>query len=275
MNKSEKIKFVEMNRNAVISAKLIGIVNTNGLPDRLLQSIKNKTRGSTRFIMGRKTLLTKILDAAPNGKALSEGITGTSAIIISDADPFELYNEFRSGAIKLAAKPGQIAPEDVEVKAGETSIMPGQTVTELKSAGIDVQIQKGKVVIAKDKVVVKKGSQISPSVAKALRILDVMPFNAVLDPSMLISGGITFTRAALGITRESVLADMTEAFGAALAIALQCNIINQYTINSLITKAYSSAVCLGVGAKIYDSGIIERLISGAAASASALNQQSC
>lgn len=273
LKKSEKIKFVEANRKAVSAAKLIGIVNTNGLPDRLLQSMKNRTRGSTRFIMGRKTLLTKILEGTPNGKALSEGITGTSAIIISDADPFELYNEFRSGAIKLAAKPGQTAPEDVEVKAGETSIMPGQTVTELKSAGIDVQIQKGKVVIAKDKVIVKKGSQISPSVAKALRILDVMPFNAVLDPSMLISGGITFTRAALGITRESVLADMTKAFGGALAIALQCNIVNQYTINSLITKAYSSAVCLGVETKVYDSGIIERLISGAAASASALSKQ--
>lgn len=273
LTKSEKIKFVEANKKAIKSAKLVGVVNTNGLPDRLLQSMKNRTRGSTRFIMGRKTLLLKILEAAPDGKALSEGVTGTSAIIISDADPFELYNEFRSGAIKLAAKPGQIAPEDVEVKAGETSIMPGQTVTELKSAGIDVQIQKGKVVIAKDKVIVKKGAQISPSVAKALRILDVMPFNAVLDPSMLISGGITFTRAALSITRDSVMADMSKAFSGALSIALQCNIVNQYTINSLITKAYNSAVCLGVEAKIYDSGIIELLISGAVSSATALNKQ--
>ena len=60
--------------------------------------------------------------------------------------------------------------------------MPGQTVTELKAAGIDVQIQKGKVVIAKDKVLVKKGETISPGVAKALHTLEVYPFSAVVDP---------------------------------------------------------------------------------------------
>ena len=60
--------------------------------------------------------------------------------------------------------------------------MPGQTVTELKTAGIDVQIQKGKVVIAKDKMLVKKGEQMTPKVAKALHSSKYIPFNAVVEP---------------------------------------------------------------------------------------------
>ena len=90
-------------------------------------------------------------------------------------------------ACRLAAKPGQVSPEDVSVTAGETGIQPGQTVTDLKSAGIDVQIQKGKVVIAKDKVLVKKGEVISAKIAKALHILDILPFKAVIEPSSLLS----------------------------------------------------------------------------------------
>ena len=76
--------------------------------------------------------------------------------------------------------------------------MPGQAVTDLKAAGIDVQIQKGKVVIAKDKVITKKGEAITSSVAKALHTLDINPFSATLEPLLMLSGSMHIQQVCAG-----------------------------------------------------------------------------
>ncbi len=272
LTKTQKVSFVDERKRLLKTYKVVGIVQLKGVPDRLLQSTKNQLKSSnTRFIMGRKSLLKRILESNEHAKKLAEDLTDTSAIILSNEDPFELYAKFKSNSLKLAAKPGQISPDDVSIEAGETGIQPGQTVTELKTAGIDVQIQKGKVVIAKDKVLVKKGEVISPKIAKALHTLDIFPFRAVIEPSSLLSNGMIFNRRVLGISKESTMQELTMCFRSALALSLEANIINAYTIDSFITKAYRSAMHLGLEAKVLDSGIIDLLLASAASQASALN----
>jgi large subunit ribosomal protein L10 len=271
LTKTQKVSFVDEHKKMLKSYRVVGIVQLKGVPDKLLQSTKNQLKGTTKFIMGRKTLLARILESDENAKRLANDLTDTSAIVLSNDDPFDLYAKFQSNSLRLAAKPGQMSPDDVSVLAGETGVQPGQTVTELKSAGIDVQIQKGKVVIAKDKVVVKKGEVISNALAKALHTLEIYPFRAVIEPAALLSEGLVFGRKALGISKESTAGDIASCFRNALGLCLAANIINAYTINNLITKAYNSAVHLGIEANVPDSGIVELLLARAASQAAALN----
>ncbi len=271
LTKDQKRKFVEDGKNSVQKYANVGIVPLSGIPDRLLQSTKNRMKSEVRFILGRKTLLKRILESNDKTKKIADKLEATSAIILSNDDPFELYGKFKAGTIKLAAKPNQIAPADVSVAAGETSIMPGQAVTDLKSAGIDVQIQKGKVVIAKDKVITKKGEVITASVAKALHTLDINPFSATLAPSLMLSGSIIFNRSVLGIDAAKTTADLTIAFNSAMTLSMEVGIVNAYTIKTLIAKAYRSAYHLGIEAKLPDAGIIEGLVSRAASQAASLN----
>ncbi len=270
LTKTQKVTFVDEHKKLFKNYKVIGVVQLKGIPDRLLQSTKNQLKGNTRFIMGRKTLLKRILESDTNAKKLVDELTDTSAILLSNEDPFELYAKFKKNSLRLSAKPGQISPEDVSVKTGETGIQPGQTVTDLKSAGIDVQIQKGKVVIAKDKVVVKKGEVIGAGLAKALHTLDIFPFKATIEPSSLLSNGMIFTKKVLGINAETTTHEITVCFRSALALSLEAKIINAYTINSLITKAYNNALSLGLETKALDSGIIDLLIAQAANQAASL-----
>jgi large subunit ribosomal protein L10 len=271
LTKSQKQSFVEEAKKAVQRYGTIGILPLSGIPDRLLQSTRNKLKGGTTFILGRKTLLKRILESNDKTKGLAKDLDATSAIILSNDDPFELYGKFKAGAMKLAAKPNQVAREDILVNAGETNIMPGQAVTELKSAGIDVQIQKGKVVIAKDKVITKKGETITASVAKALHTLNITPFSASLEPLLLLSGSTLFSRAVLGIDAQKTTEDLATAFRSALALSIDRGIINQYTIKVLISRAYQNAYHLGIEAKLYDSGIVEGLIAKALHEATSLN----
>lgn len=271
LTKSQKERFVEEGRKGVQEHSLVGIVPLSGIPDRLLQSTRNRLKGEAKFILGRKTLLKRILASNEKTKGIVDKLDATSAIILSNDDPFELYRKFKSGAIRLAAKPKQIAPDDVAVSAGETSVMPGQAVTDLKSAGIDVQMQKGKVVIAKDKVITKKGEIITASVAKALHTLDITPFSATLEPSLMISGSILFNRSVLSIDTQKTTSDIIKAFSSALALGLELGIVNAYTVKVLIERAYRCAYHLGMEAKLFDAGIVEGLVSRAAHEAAALN----
>jgi large subunit ribosomal protein L10 len=271
LNKEEKIKFVENAKKTLEGYSTIGVVPLSGVPDRLLQSSRNKMRSDVRFMTGKKSLLVRVLEGNPKTKSLAKDMTGTSAIIMTNDDPFTLFKKFKATTIKLAAKPNQMAPDDISIMGGETGVQPGQAVTELKQAGIDVQIQKGKVVIAKDKVLVKKGSKISPSVAKALKTLDIMPFSIMIAPSVLLSDGLSFGRDILDIDPAKTMGDIALGFNRAFTLSLAANVINAYTIRPLLEKGARIALKLGLESKAPEPGIVELLVQQAAQQASALN----
>lgn len=260
LNIEQKKNVVEQRSKSLKGYSTVAILPLGGIPDRLLQSIRNKMRGEAEFMTGRKNILTRILKSDSRTAELVKHVDGTCAVVMTNSDPFTLYKAFKGSSIKLAAKPNQIAPEDINIEAGETSIAPGQAVTELKTAGIDVRIDRGKVVISKSKVLVKKGEKISINIAKALHTLEIQPFSAELVPSVTFSGGLVFTPDILSISRETTVADILQAFSRGFALSIGAKIVNKSTIGVLMAEAYRNAVALGVGAKIYDTKIVERLL---------------
>lgn len=271
ITKQQKMKFVEDAKSALKSYSTVGIVQLTGVPDRLLQLSRNKLKPEIKFMLGRKRLLLRALESIDMGKDLSNSITNTSALVFTNLSPFELNKKLRSNELKLAAKPKQVAPSSISIDAGETAIPPGQGVTDLKAAGIDVKIDKGKVVIAKDKVLVEKGQVISPALAKALRLLDFRPFTASIAPAVALSGKILFTQEVLSINSQSVTMDVSAAFARALSLSFGAGIVNSYTIKPMVTKAYTNAVALGVERVLYEPGIIERLLAKAGVQASQIS----
>lgn len=271
MNKDQKLKFVKTHVGLMGQYKSVGVIKLSGVPDRLLQSAKNRLKDNTYIIVGRKSLLVKILESSSNTKKLADHIGATSAIIFSNEDPFSLHSKFASNSIKLAAKPHQVVPQDINISAGETTLQPGKSVTELKQAGIDTQIQKGKVVIAKDKVI-KKGEVVSLGLSKALQTLGIKPFVVNLAPTAIYADNILYTQAALRINATSVMVDMSGAIKNAISLSIAGKILNAFTINKFIIEAYSGAMALGVECKIYDKGIVDKLLAIGAIQAKALEE---
>ncbi|HUY70506.1 MAG TPA: 50S ribosomal protein L10 [Candidatus Baltobacteraceae bacterium] len=272
LNKSQKVTFAKDEAKAIDKFKVVGIVPIAGIPDRLFQATKNKMKPNARFIFARQTVLKRILEGNPKTKHMASLLNDQSVILLSNDDPFQIYKEFQSNIIKLEAKPNQIAPDDINIESGETSIQPGQAVTELKAAGIDVQIQKGKVVIAKDKTLVAKGQVISLAVSKALHTLGVMPFSAVIEPAVMLSDGMMYKKEVLRINTESTTKEILVGFANALALSIDRGYVNQYTVERLLVKAYNNAMWLGVETKMPVAGIIEKLVANASLGAAALGE---
>ncbi len=263
------MKFVEEHSKLFGKYKSVGIIQLNGIPDRLFQLSKNKLRADTYIIVGRKNMLKRVLESNPKASKLVEYLGNTSAIVFSNKDPFELNMQFKSNALKLAAKPNQIAPQDITISSGETTLQPGKSVTELKQTGVDTQIQKGKVVIAKDKTI-KKGEIITAGLSKALQTLNIKPFDVSVGPSAVFFENMVFSSKVLGITRDSTMHELNLAMQHVLAVSMAGNIVNALTINRLIAKAYNNAMYLGVECKIYDSGVVDKLLAIGSLQAKAL-----
>ncbi len=267
MLKKEKIELVNKIKEELKEYKTVGVMPIDSIPDRLLQKVRNSMREETKIIFARKNLLLKALESSPELSKLSQYVSGNTVLVLSNKDPIELYNEIKSNKLKLAAKPNQIAPNDIVVEAGETSIPPGQGVTDLKAAGIDVQIQKGKVVISKSKVLVPKGSKISVAVSKALRMLDILPFEVAPELAGAVYENILFTKEVFSINRESVMRDIAIAFAQAYNLTIEAGYVTEYNVNALIRKAYLSALGLGLAANIYEPEVVEKLLAKAVAEA--------
>jgi large subunit ribosomal protein L10 len=272
MLKDQKKEFVNEAKKELKKYKVLAVMHLENVPDKLVQKARNQLKGEAKFLIARKTLLAKIIESNDEAKKLLPYISGNTALILSNSDPMDIYKKISSNRLKLYAKPNQMSPSDITIDAGETTIPPGQAVTELKAAGIDVQIQKGKVVIAKTKVLVPKGSKISLNVAKALKTLDVMPFETGTSLSVILADGLLYLEDVLNITTESVVKDAASAFSAAYELSLKLNYITKYNVDIFLKKAYLEALTLGLHAKIYEPTISEKLLAEAVLQALALKE---
>lgn len=271
MLKKEKIEFVKKTRAELKHYKTIGVMPIEAIPDRLVQKIRNRLKPGSKFVIARKNLVFKILEGDENFKKLEPHITGNVALILSNDDPVDLYNKVSSSPIRLGAKPNQISPSDINIEAGETSIAPGQAVTDLKTAGIDVKIDKGKVVISKSKVLVAKGAKITTPIAKALKMLDVMPFEAKGRLSAALQEDLIFNENVLKINQEYVIGEMAMDFAKANALTIAIKFVTPYNATMFVSQAFNEAIALGVEAKIYEKEIVEKLLGIANAQASGVN----
>ena len=267
MLKMEKVEYAKKLKGEIKKYSTVGVLPLSAIPDRLLQKVRNTVKPDTKLIIARKSLMLKALEGDTRLDAIKPYIDKNVALVLTNKNPFELHKVISSNRLKLAAKPNQISPQDIEIESGETTIPPGQAVTDLKAAGIDVQIQKGKVVISKSKVLVAKNAKITLAVAKALTMLGIKPFEVGASLEVLMSGGLLITRDVLNITPELVTTQLGIGFNVANALTLDIGYPTPYNINVLLKKGYLSALGLGLTTKTYEPGIVEKLIAEAVLSA--------
>ncbi len=163
----------------------VAVVDLHGIPSAQLQMMRQGMRPKAKIIMSRNTLMDLAVDDAakdrPGLEKIKEFMGGQCAIVATDANPFKLFREMEATKGKAPAKAGDIAPEDIEVKAGDTPFKPGPIVGELQKVGIPAGIEGGKIVIKKDKVLVKKGEVISAELAAVLPKLEILPMTVGMD----------------------------------------------------------------------------------------------
>ncbi len=241
---------------------VVALLNIRNLPDRILQSSKKKLRGSAEFSVARNSVIIRALDQGGKG-ALSEHLDFPTALVFTSLTPYRLFKFFKDNKVKVAAKPGQIAPFDIIVPEGETDLMPGPALSELKGAGINAQIKAGKIIIAKDSVVAKKGAKITDAVCKALQKLNILPFDAMVNMVAAYDGKFTFTSSVLDIDEAQLHADLQSCLSQAFNVSYNASFPTSQNIEALLSNAYSQGRNMAINGHVYSEASTGLLLAQA------------
>ena len=235
----KNISSVKEFSNLIKDKRTILIVSIKNLPASQFQEISKKLRGKALVKVPKKNLIIRAINDSKNEKVkqIKEYIGENIAILFSDLDSFELAHELVKNKSPAKAKSGQEAPEDIEVLAGPTDLMPGPAISELGALGIQIQIEKGKIAIKEPKVIVKKGKKISANAADVMNKLDMKPFSVGFIPLVAFDTKEEKLYLNININEEEAVNEMKNLFGRALAFAVSMGYSSKDTIKFLLAKA--------------------------------------
>ncbi|MFW6176239.1 MAG: 50S ribosomal protein L10 [Thermoplasmatota archaeon] len=250
---------VEKLKNLLETSPVLGIVDIEGIPAFQMQQMRAKLRGTANLVVSRNTLINKAINQSDRDgiEELEEFISGQTALVSTDLNPFKLFNRMEKTKTKAPASGGESAPEDIIVERGDTPFKPGPIVGDLQKAGIPASIQGGKVVINKDKVVAEEGEIISKDLATMLGRLNIHPITVGLDLRIVFEDGTTFDRETLDIDPEEFIDDITTGASSAYSLSVNISYPTKENIKTLISKVHNDALSLAVNTEIITDETVE------------------
>ncbi|HWQ67985.1 MAG TPA: 50S ribosomal protein L10 [Methanospirillum sp.] len=262
---------IEEIRRLSAEFKLTGLVDMYGIPARQVQDIRRNLRGKAELKMTRNTLIQHAFgEIGTEIGALGEHLDGHSALIFTNENPFKLHSMLEKTKTKMAARPGEKAPEDIVVGKGPTGFKPGPIVAELQQAGIPAAIEAGKVTIRETKVVVKAGQEISKKLADALAKLDIKPMDVGLALQAAFYEGSVYESDVLAIDETAFYNSIITAATQAYNLSLNAAIPTRDTASDILVKAVREARGVAIEAAVVSSDMMDAIIGRAHANAMVL-----
>ena len=251
----------------ISKSKVVGIINVHGVPAPAFQTMRTNLRGKAEITMLKNTLLKIALQQAGKDKKgldkLAASVDGQCAVVTSELNPFRLFKQLDSTKTKMPARGGEVAPDDIEIKAGETPFKPGPVVGELQKAGLPAAIEQGKVVIKKDKLLVKKGDKIPRDVALVLSKLEIYPLTVGLDLSAAFEDGMIYKKDVLAVDDAMVLSQVKSAAAGAMNLAVFISYPTKQSIRPMLANAHYKALNFAVNTNIANKVTIKLMLAKA------------
>ncbi|MFW9809016.1 MAG: 50S ribosomal protein L10 [Candidatus Thorarchaeota archaeon] len=258
--------------STINEAKMIGLVNVEGVGAKQLQGIRESLRGSAVIKMARNTLMIRALEKC-NKKGISdliEHVTGPVSFVFSDQDPFALSKFLSENKTAAPAKGGQIAPNDIIIPEMNTGVAPGPFISELAGLKIPSRVKGGVIHITADTVAVKAGDVISNAMALMLSRLGIEPMELQLKLIAAYSDGEVLTADSFEIDLEGLFNQVIAGHQYAINLSVNAGIPTTESIPLIIVKANNQAKSLALKIGFFEPDLVEAFLGKANSEAHAL-----
>jgi len=270
----KKVEEINYLKKLVETYKVVGLAHVTKMPAKSLHTLRTQLRGEVVIHMTKKSLFKRAFQESKkeNLDELGKSATGITALLFTNMNPIALAKYLKSKAVKGPAKPGDIAPIDIEVKAGDTKISPGPIISELnQNLKLPTMIKNGTIHIRTDTITHKKGELITDKAAQLLTRLGIEPMNIEMDFYAAWEDGSVLPDAVLHLDEEALLGNVRLAASEAMNVALSLGVIVPETITPLISKAQRSAIAVATSLPIFIPDLLPNYISKAVVQASFIN----
>jgi len=269
----EKAEKIEEIKSLLGRYRTLGVASLHKVRAQQLQEIRRKLEGIAYLKVFKNTLVERALkevgDEAGADK-LKEYMQGSNVYIFTNYNPFKLALILERSKVRVPAKAGDVATEDIIVPAGNTGLPPGPIISQLNAVGIPTRIESGSVWVSRDTVVARKGEVINESLAAALSKLGIKPIELGLSLKAVYDEGRILSEADLKLDLEGFKKSIGEAYAYALNLALNAAYPMPETITFLLQRAALEARNLALNAGVLLPEILPDLIRRAYIEALAL-----
>lgn len=229
--------------------KKVLIVGANNVGSFQMQKIRMALRGNAVVLMGKNTMMRRILSnyiaANPDSAfaALAPLIVGNIGMIFTNGDLPSIRKIIEENRVPAAAKSGAKAECDVIVPPGPTGCDPGQT-SWFQALNVPTKIAKGQIEIVSELLLVKAGDKVGSSEAALLQKLNMKPFTYGLTLDYIYDDGALFSAKILDITDDILKAKFTESVRRMAAISLAAGYPTLASLPHSIGKAVKRMIAI-------------------------------
>jgi large subunit ribosomal protein L10 len=271
----EKKKLVKRFIKLINDNPVIGAIDIEGMPAAQLQKMRETLRDNDiELIVAKRRVMKFALEQAKETKKgieqLEEFLRGMPALIFSKLDSFKLYKLLKSSKSEAPAKAGQIAPKDIEVKAGPTPFLPGPIISELGAVGLKSGVEDGKVAIKEDAIVAKEGDEITPELAGLLTRLNITPMEIGLNLTASFEDGTIFKKDVLDVDEEQFVADITRLAQESFNLSVEAGYLTKDNVEIVVQKIFRECKAVAEESGFLADVVVEDMLAKAEGSAKSL-----
>lgn len=254
------------------------LISVDNVGSSMLQDVRIALRGRAVILMGKNTIIRKVLreeaEVRPELECIIANMVGNVGFVFTNDDITSIRKEIGEFSVPAAAKSGSIAPDDVIVKAGPTGMDPGQTAY-FQTLNVPTKINRGCIEITTDVHLIRKGDKISSSAVSLLKKLDMKPFFYYVVVTKIFEDGCMFDVAILDISDSDLMNEFMNGCNMVARASLALGYPTLASMPHSISNAFAYIVsfCLATDYSIPASAIYEDMAANPDAYASAVVEE--
>jgi len=225
------------------------VVQCDNIGSAHMQKIRKQLRGQAVMLMGKNTLMRKAIrmhgERQPKWLALLPVIVGNVGLVFTEGDLSNVRDVLTATRVPASAKAGIVAPQDVVVPKGLTSLEPTKT-SFLQALNIASKINKGAVEIINDVHLIKVGDKVGPSEAQLLQMLDIRPFTYGLSVQSVYESGAVFGPEVLDLKDEDLLKRFASGIANVAALSLGTGQASLASFPHVVLNGYKNLLSIAV-----------------------------
>jgi large subunit ribosomal protein LP0 len=184
------------------------VVNADNVRSRQMQQIRIALRGQGEILMGKNTMIRKVMrqvmESKPELESLMNQVILNVGLVFTKMDLKDCADLVMENKISAPARAGIVAPVSVSIPAGPTSMGPEKT-SFFQALNINTKIVKGTIEIISDVKLITEGDKVGPSEVALLALLKITPFTYGLVVLKVFDNGAIFDPQVLSLTNASIM----------------------------------------------------------------------
>jgi len=224
-------------------------VGADNVGSNQMQKIRQSLRGNAEILMGKNTMVRKVLreyvENNPKVEPLIGLVKNNVGFVFTNGDLAAVEKQLLHHRVGAPAKAGSIAPNDVVVPKGPTGMEPTQTAF-LQALNIASKINKGQVEIVSDVHLIKAGEKVGSSEATLLQKLNIKPFSYGLSIINIYDNGAVYDPEVLKLTDADLLAKFRTGINNVAGLSLAIGYPTLASLPHALSAAYKNVLAVVV-----------------------------